>query len=36
MHQIDEADYFCSTQAGIVQDLICDFFLQLQMDPHTL
>ena len=36
VHQIDDADHFFSNQADIVQDLIYDFFSQLQLDPHTL
>jgi alpha/beta superfamily hydrolase len=36
VHQIDDADHFFSSQADIVQDLIYDFFSQLQLDPHTL
>ena len=36
VHQIDDADHFFSNQADIVQDLIYDFFSQLQLDPQTL
>jgi hypothetical protein len=36
VHQIDDADHFFSNHADIVQDLIYDFFLQLQLAPNTL
>jgi alpha/beta superfamily hydrolase len=36
VHQIDEADHFFSNEADIVQDLIYDFFLQLQLDPSGI
>jgi len=36
VHQIDAADHFFSNEADIVQDLICDFLLQVPLDARKV